>query len=145
MHMHVNSTIHLLGINADFFQRFIADAIRCMRGKGGGDQRRMAHFVMQCQALLQTFRRILCPRRRQTVNHNHANACTDAGIFRACGGDFREKIHVIKTCRAASNHFRNRQIAADFDKPRIDPRTFGRPNIFGQPFHQRQIIGIAAQ
>ena len=96
------------------------------------------------QALAQVVLRIACIRGREFDQDNtegSSHAAVDCGPACLLG----KEIHVVEGGDAAFQHFGAGESGAVINEPLGDVPSFGRPDVFGQPVHQCEIIGEPAK
>ncbi|MPM67171.1 hypothetical protein SDC9_114088 [bioreactor metagenome] len=70
--------------------------------------------------------------------------CAHAGFCGSTGGGVRIEIHVVEAGDATFQHFGAGQAGSVIDELRREVGAFGRPDVFLQPLHQRQVVGDAS-
>jgi cobalamin-dependent methionine synthase I len=79
---------------------------------------------------------VLCPYTGE-VEHDQANNTAYANLLSAASDFIRKIIHIAQASRAGANHFSCRKFESINDKFGVNPVRLGRPDVPGQPFHQR--------
>ncbi len=115
-----------------------------MRRERGVHQRIAAPLVMDLAGALEVFIAGFRPGGRE-VDHRQAHPRAEAVALVHRGLHVGEEIVLVGAGGAAAQHLGDRQGGAVGHELRTDHRRFHRPDMVLQPFHQRQIIGDAAQ
>ncbi len=144
MHVHVHRNVEFIAVHRDLPERRVGDRVRCVRRERALDQRQLANFVVHGERLVQVFVGVLRPGRRK-VEHDQADDAAHADGLQRAGDLVREVEHVAQAGRAAANHLGRGEAHAVGGKLGIDPARLGRPDVLGQPFHQRQVVGEPAE
>ena len=136
--------IELGAVGGHLLQGRIAGRVGRVRRQAEGDQRIVADAVAQAEALLQVAVRVGSVGGGE-IDHDEAGG--DALMRRQGRLDRRagEEIHVVEAGDAALQHLDAGQPGAVLDELGRRPFRLGRPDVFLQPGHQRQIVGEAAQ
>ena len=115
-----------------------------MRRKRGADQGIAAVLVAQLQGFVDVVIGVAGPDRGK-VEHDQADVGADANLARNARRDIGEEIHIVEAGSARAQHFGDREFTTIVNKFFADPLGFSGPDVIGQPVHQRQVIGYAAE
>src|SRR3989304_3029273 len=139
VYMHMDLYVHFFSESRYFLQWCIGNRIRCMRTEDCADKRAIFEFVMDLFALQEIFIRVPGPGRWK-IDHDKTDIGPDTALHCSFRNLVREKIHIIKTGGAATDHLGDGMPCPVFNKFGIDPALFCRPDMIVQPVHERQII-----
>ncbi|MCY1354708.1 hypothetical protein D9M69_410980 [compost metagenome] len=142
--VHVDAGIQLLGQYADVFQLVIADAVGRVGAEGNLDARMVLEVAEQLDATANGFGSVGGAGDGE-VQHRNRQLRLDAGGMDDGAGLRREEIHIGEAADAALDLLGHGQFGAVADEGLVHPLGFGRPDVFLEPGHQRQVVSQPAE
>ena len=140
----VHRHVELVGEQADPLETGVAHRVRRVRRKTGANQIVATIQIVHFAGAIEVFVLRLCPRSRK-IDDRQADQRTETMTAISCSCHVREKIILAAAGGATAQHFGDRQLDTVGDEFGPDHRSLDWPDVFGQPAHQRQIVGDAAQ
>ena len=139
VHVHVNRRIELVREDPHMLQRAISNRVRSMRSKRRSYQRITEILIVYGQPLGEILFRGLGPFGRR-LDHDHADDRPHLSFDRGLCHNVREKIHILKTGRAATDHLEYRELGPVANEFGADPARLGRPDMLTEPLIQRYVV-----
>ncbi|MNN00076.1 hypothetical protein D3C81_1126590 [compost metagenome] len=144
MHVHVDAGIQLLGQHAHALETVVADRVGRVRAEGDLDPRVVAQVGEQLEAAAQCLVGVVGAGHRE-IQHRNGDLRAHAAGVHHFAGHLGEEVHVGEGADAALDLLGDGQLAAVANEVGAHPLGLGRPDVFLQPGHQRQVVGEAAE